>query len=240
MVQLKYFGDSRDYFKYDLIKSLITKTSLKNYVFVPMLTEHRPDNEGNKSPHYTRGKSRELLTFISAHKDKSLRHWETWLSPCLNSYKTIEPIDETFFNDETRTEYWDLFNSILGSRQSMIFVDPDTGLETGPRSYMKKAGLEKYILNNELGVLISKLKPTSALMIYQQLQHDSHKHLTDIQKKLKQVKAIDSHVLVSAYKEGDLAFIIIAKRASINAELIDALKEYHSESIDPNKSLHLL
>lgn len=38
MVQLKYFGDSRDYFKYDLITTLVQHTSLDNYLFVPMLT----------------------------------------------------------------------------------------------------------------------------------------------------------------------------------------------------------
>lgn len=47
MVQLKYFGDDRDYFKYDLITSLVSDTTLRHYVFVPMLTEHRHDNEGN-------------------------------------------------------------------------------------------------------------------------------------------------------------------------------------------------
>lgn len=50
MVQLKYFGDSRDYFKYDLISSILEGMKIADYVFIPMLTNHRIDNEGNKTP----------------------------------------------------------------------------------------------------------------------------------------------------------------------------------------------
>ena len=44
MVQLKYFGDSRDYFKYDLMTSILEEMMLESYVFIPMLTNHRDDN----------------------------------------------------------------------------------------------------------------------------------------------------------------------------------------------------
>ena len=41
MVQLKYFGDNRDFFKYDLITVVLEHTSLSHYVFIPMLIAHR-------------------------------------------------------------------------------------------------------------------------------------------------------------------------------------------------------
>lgn len=43
MVQLKYFGDSRDYFKYDLLASVLEEMNFGSYVFIPMLTNHRDD-----------------------------------------------------------------------------------------------------------------------------------------------------------------------------------------------------
>jgi hypothetical protein len=61
MVQLKYFGDNRDFFKYDLITAVFKHPSMRHYVFVPMLTEHRHDNEGKKPPRNRGDKSDALL-----------------------------------------------------------------------------------------------------------------------------------------------------------------------------------
>ena len=105
MVQLKYFGDDRDYFKYDLISSVLSRSSLRHYVFVPMLTEHRHDHEGKKPPRNRGDKSDDLLEFISSRNGKSLKHWEDWFDRYVDSYKTLEPVDETFFSDQAREVY---------------------------------------------------------------------------------------------------------------------------------------
>jgi hypothetical protein len=73
MVQLKYFGDSRDFFKYDLIKAVFERSSLCHYVFVPMLTEHRHDNEGKNPPRNRGDKSNDLFAFITLHSTRALR-----------------------------------------------------------------------------------------------------------------------------------------------------------------------
>ena len=107
MVQLKYFGDSRDYFKYDLITSIIELLKIQTYVFVPMLTRHREDREGEKPPRNKDGKSKKLLYFIEGCKtSKDLNHWETWLNSHVRKYKTVKPVNETFFEDSKRSTYW--------------------------------------------------------------------------------------------------------------------------------------
>ena len=113
MVQLKYFGDSRDYFKYDLITHLLRQGLFSTYVFVPMLTNHRIDGEGNKLPKYVEGKSRDLLSFIDACHSKDLDHWEKWLKSYVTAYKTIQPVNETFIRDGARPAYWRLFAGLL-------------------------------------------------------------------------------------------------------------------------------
>ena len=72
MVQLKYFGDSRDYFKYDLITSVLKDMKIENYIFIPMLTNHRVNNEGKKTPQKIGGKSDDLLLFIRSCGSKCL------------------------------------------------------------------------------------------------------------------------------------------------------------------------
>lgn len=102
MVQLKYFGDGRDYFKYDLIKNVFEKTTLRHYVFVPMLTGHREDNEGKVAPNNRGDKPQELLDFMASCQNKSLKHWQSWILNYARSYATAEPVDLTFFSGERR------------------------------------------------------------------------------------------------------------------------------------------
>jgi hypothetical protein len=238
MVQLKYFGDGRDFFKYDLITSIFEHSALRHYVFVPMLTEHRHDGEGNTRPHNRGDKSDELREFMRRCQCKSLKHWATWLSRYVESYATIEPVDETFFSDQTRDEYWMRFRPIIGQTEALVFVDPDTGLETGKPSYLRDAGREKYILNYELRSLIGEVDPSSVLMIYQHLTRDRRKHATSVDKKLEQVQRADRTALACAYREGDLAFLFVSKTRELHDVIKGIIEGYYAISNHTCKSLH--
>lgn len=238
MVQLKYFGDSRDYFKYDLITHLLVSGLVSNYAFVPMLTNHRVDGEGNKIPKYIHGKSKELLSFIGRCDSKSLEHWETWLKPHVGSYVTVQPVNEVFFEDGARNKYWESFDAALRTKNALIFVDPDTGLETGKPSYLRKMGREKYILNDELGKLSRSLDSSSVLMIYQHLPNNKHIHEESVCKKIKQAAEASGCSSVLAYREDDLAFLFILKSKTLFLELSNQLESYHGNSGHVYKSMH--
>ena len=238
MVQLKYFGDSRDYFKYDLITYLLQNGITSNYVFVPMLTNHRLDGEGNKTPKYVEGKSQKLLSFIDSCGSKDLEHWEQWLKPYVESYITVRPVNKVFFKDNDRTKYWQTFDAILKTKNALIFIDPDTGLETGKPSYLRKMGREKYILNSELENIYQILHETSVLMIYQHLPNNKHIHKKSVQKKLKQASDASGCCRVLAYREDDLAFLFMAKNDAIHSRLCKLLCHYHENSGHVYKSMH--
>jgi len=238
MVQLKYFGDSRDYFKYDLITYLLKSGVVSNYVFIPMLTNHRVDGEGNKTPKYVEGKSSELLSFIDKCHTKDLSHWERCLSPHANSYVTVQPVNEVFFSDSARESYWQRFESVSKEKNALIFLDPDTGLETGDRQYQEKMGREKYILDSELFRLAKHLDDASVLMIYQHLPRDSSRHETGALKKLNQAIRKTNCKLAMAYREDDLAFVFIVKDSSTYATLGRLLEGYRENSGHGSKSIH--
>ncbi len=238
MVQLKCFGDSRDYFKYDLITHLLKSRVVSNYAFIPMLTNHRVDGEGNKTPKHIGGKSKELLSFIDRCDSKDLKHWECWLKPHIESYVTIHPVNEVFFEDEAREKYWESFDAVITTKNALIFVDPDTGLETGNPSYLKKRGIEKYILNEELRKLVYALDSSSVLMIYQHLPNNKHKHEESVLKKIKQAIKASRCSSVLAYREDNLAFLFISKSEAIFSELCKLLESYHENSGHVYKSMH--
>jgi hypothetical protein len=238
MVQLKYFGDSRDYFKYDLITHLLKSGVVSNYAFVPMLTNHRVDDEGNKTPKHIDGKSTELLSFIGRCGSKNLGHWEAWLKPLVGSYVTVQPVNDVFFEDGARNKYWESFDAVLRTKNALIFVDPDTGLETGKPSYLRMMGRKKYILNTELAKLSKSLDGSSVLMIYQHLPNNKHIHEESVNKKIKQAIEASGYSSVLAYREDDLAFLFIVKSEVLFSELCNQLEGYHGNSGHVYKSMH--
>ncbi len=239
MVQLKYFGDDRDFFKYDLITFILKKSRLSNYVFIPMLTEHRNDNEGQKTPADKNDRSHELLQFMLGCPSKSLKHWENWISHFADQYLTVEPVDSTYFHDSSRMAYWEKFNTMLPTKNALIFIDPDTGLETGSPAYQKRQGREKYLINNELSQLVHRMDNTSVLMIYQHLSRNSNDHDAGVQKKISQViGAAREDVLVCAYRENDLSFLFVMKMQEQYKEVFRILNGYHEKSTSAYKSIY--
>lgn len=238
MVQLKYFGDSRDYFKYDLISSVLQGMGIYNYVFVPMLTDHRDDNEGNKLPKHMEGKSALLYSFINNCRSKDLNHWEKWFCKIGINYKTVQPVNDAYFRDENRSNYWKAFSKHLQREDALVFIDPDTGLESGSPSYLRKMGREKYILNNEIALLYTLLDARSVLMIYQHLPMNKHIHEDAVKKKVEQLQAKSGGGLACAYREDDLAFIFIAKELNLFRRLHKTLDDYHSSSQHLRKTLY--
>jgi hypothetical protein len=237
MVQLKYFGDCRDFFKYDLITAILENHGIKNYVFVPMLTKHRIDREGEKSPKMIRGKSEALLAFIRNCRSKDLCHWEQWMAQFVENYRTLPPVNGFFFDHENRAEYWIAFKEHLKTKDALIFLDPDTGLERS--SFIRSSEREKYILNGEISLLHNHLDPSSILMIYQHLQNNKRLHESDVIRKLEQLKASHENARVCGYREDDLVFLFLSKDENVFRPLCDTLRDYCLKSGHERKSLHL-
>jgi alkylated DNA nucleotide flippase Atl1 len=238
MVQLKYFGDSRDFFKYDLISFVLSKNIFSSYCFVPMLTEHRNDREGDKTPKPSPCKSSKLLSYIKKWKNSDLNHWERWLKQFISVYRTIQPINKTLFTDLGRTKYWEKFKEILASDNALVFFDPDTGLQAGRTSYIDKPDKEKYILNEDLFNLFLNLSNSSMYIFYQHLQWNTKKHVEDIERKTKVLESSDPRLLIAIYYENDLAFVFATKNIFIYDKINKALDDYHSKSTIIHRGVH--
>ncbi len=238
MVQLKYFGDDRDYFKYDLISFLLSKKIFSSYCFIPMLTEHRIDREGDIIPKSTPCKSVELLNYIKSHKKPDLNHWERWLNQFVSDYKTIAPVNTTYFTDQNRTKYWDKYEDIISSDNALIFFDPDTGLQAGRKSYIKKTDKEKYILNIDLPCLLEMLSDSSMYIIYQHLQRNRHRHSDDIKRKIRALENSITKLYAVIYYENDLAFVFICKNSTMLSMTKQTLAEYDSRSTINHRGFH--
>lgn len=238
MVQLKYYGDDRDYFKYDLISFVLEECDFDSYGFVPMLTEHRYDNEGNIVPTPSSCKSQELLNFICSHSKPDLNNWEIWLKRYVLSYTTVQPVNSTYFGNGNRNAYWSKFNHVISMPESLVFFDPDTGLQAGRKSPIKKEEYEKYILNDEMPDILNQLSETSVFVIYQHLQFNSKKRESDVERKIEVISNMAAGVKVSAYREKDLAFLFISKSRDVEERIRLALEKYLSQSTVNPRGIH--
>lgn len=246
MVQMAYFGDDRDFFKHDLISWIVKKDSfLPNLVYVPTLTHPRNSKEGNVPLKNKLGRSEELHKFIKNLKtlidnnkeQKSLKHWQGWYKPRVANYHTLEPVDEIFFTHEQRSTYWEKFQNLLSEKNSLVFVDPDTGLETRDENYMRRQGFDKYLLNKDLRHLYDKLHDSSVLMIYQHLPNNANQHVQQAEGRVKQLIEVCGQQLAIAYREHDLAFLFIVKTDEVFEKLQACLQAYHDKSRHEHRTL---
>jgi hypothetical protein len=235
MVQLKYYGDSRDYFKYDLISFVLSNDIFISYCFVPMLTNNRFDNEGGKKLKHSVCKSTNLYNFINNNKNPDLNHWEKWLKQFVPVYKTIQPVNSTYFTDQNRSKYWELNREILVLKNALIFLDPDTGIQAGRKTIIGSTDREKYILNEDLVCLLGYLSDSSMYVIYQHLQRNRNKHIQDIERKLTAFCNFDPEVFVRIYFEDDLAFLFATKNFVIYSKVKTIIDEYCSRSTIKHK-----
>ena len=135
----QYFGDTRDLFTYDLAIELLLTTPLKRYTFIPMLTPDDNPKEGQRTNFHRRHAGymrKDLVDFLQrcvSRGERDIRKLEEFFDHLnRNIYgKRIELYihrPEEFFDNSSREEYFSSIPSTM-LRDSLVFLDPDNGLE---------------------------------------------------------------------------------------------------------------
>jgi hypothetical protein len=154
-----FFGDPHDLFKYDLIFTIMDQmeNDLSLFTFIPMLTKnHRPKNKDIAGT-----KNHELWAlFNTLLGDGAVEGYFEGIRQYFTSggFRTIVS-NKPIFSNSTRKEYFDVVCSHLLTN-SLIFLDPDTGLK-------EDGATEKHLRYSELRDLFTELDDNSILMIYQ-------------------------------------------------------------------------
>ncbi len=152
----QFFGDHHDIFKYDLIFTIMDrmKSDLSSFTFIPMLTRNRPP------------KNKEMVGTDNIQLWNTLfgdgaaqEYFERIRQYFVSAGFRTTVFNADFFSHSHRKEYFDFIRSQL-PMNSLIFLDPDTGLkETGTT--------EKHLRYSELKNLYREMDDNSILMVYQ-------------------------------------------------------------------------
>ena len=133
--------------------------------------------------------------------------------------------DSEDFVDATRQEYFDGIPTDWLAR-AVVFVDPDIGLETGTRGYMRGNGAEKYLLYEELRAIAARATDDSVIVIYQHLQRNASLRGGDIACRIRDLTAHLSTSFVWALQWDDLAFLVSVRHHAFAIVVERVLKEH--------------
>ncbi len=216
----QYFGDNRDLFNYDLVMQIMRAGLVDHFTFIPMLT--KPDNtkHGGKTDR-TKAKAgtknKELMNFL----DKCVREGRRNIKE-LEGFFQKEAIRMTiyakdkYFTREHRQEYFKQIGDGL-LRKSLIFVDPDKGLEV-------KNSTEQHILYSEVKDLYRRMDKSSVLMIAQFFPRQPRQEYLNWRcEELKEKITSDWPICID---DGDIIFFFLTKNQTLEESLIKVIKVY--------------
>lgn len=218
----QYFGDTRDLFKYDLIKHILgNMDGTQRFTYVPMLTEDKPKNREGKPG----SKNQELVVFLDKYKDKKRKKFTV-----IRKYFESQGIEVDIYNYK-KSKYFckeiraDYFKNIPEEYQinPLIFIDPDTGLK--PDSSKEK---EQYLLYDEVKLLYDHMAKNSILMIYQHFPRDRNctqylpKGRADKLEKMCKIRPL--HI-----SDNNIFFLFLTKTNGLEGLLKNTLKAYQEK-----------
>jgi hypothetical protein len=216
----QYFGDVRDLFKYDLIQSIIKETdSINRILYIPMLTKNDERKDGNKID-YNKAKAgthnEDLVKFLCNCVKSDRRNITE-----LKFYFQLKGIEIDIYNESffqrNRKSYFSGIKELFSS--SLIFVDPDKGLEI-------KRSNEMHLLYDEAQFIYNRMDKNSILMIYQHFPRKDHiKYLCGRAKELKK-RMGDLPIYIS---DNEIIFFFLTKNHELKNQLERIMNMYKRE-----------
>ena len=154
----QFFGDYHDPFKYDLIFTIMDrmKNDLSSFTFIPMLTKNHPpknkDITGIANPQLWGIFNTLFGDGATKGYFEGIRHY------FISGGFPVKIFDKSFFSHSHREEYFDFIKERL-PKNSLIFLDPDTGLK-------EDNATEKHLRYSELRNLFFEMDDNSIMLVY--------------------------------------------------------------------------
>jgi alkylated DNA nucleotide flippase Atl1 len=225
-VKNQYFGDRRDFCKLELLLDLAECQQHPRLLLIPMLTPNDGSTEGSVT-RYECGARRRVLfdSFRVAIEsgNRDIRSLREVLPQCGVHFLPYR--DAEFFDNTTRQAYFDGVPSEWLAN-SVVFVDPDIGLETGTTGYMRGNGLEKYLFYGEVSRVAARATDDSILVVYQHLQRDASRRAADVERRLRELSAHAGTRFVWAIQWADLAFLVAVRERTISERVRERLRQH--------------
>lgn len=219
-MKTQYFGDNKDLFNYDLIQEILSAGMVEHLTFVPMLT---PDDNKGYGKKYDRSRARagfkntDLMSFLDEcikEGQRDIGQLEGYLARH-HTRMTLYATD-AYFTHRNRKQYFaGIGDGLL--RKSLVFVDPDNGLE------VKNPGKE-HVLFSEVKDLYERMDRSSILMLAQHFPRmNQMEYMNSRSTELKEKVSGDFPVCID---NGEVIFFFLTKDHELEHRLIGVVGEY--------------
>jgi hypothetical protein len=223
-----FFGDARDLFKFDLVRHIMKAfPDLTSFTFVPMLTEEEPATGKKKTRAKDLGLAQktgragtqnfELMEAMGRLQEigDDLEYFHGVQSYFKKENILVDVLYKDTFSHEHRVNY---FNKMFENFpvNSLIFLDPDTGLEV-------KNPTQRHLLFDEVKKIFDCMDHQSVLMIYQHLPRVTR--VGYIQKRCRELAAL-THSQPETITDNEIVFFILTKNPQFKTRLCAVLGDY--------------
>ncbi len=223
-----FFGDARDLFKFDLVRHIMKAfPDLANFTFIPMLTEEESKTGRKKTAKKDLGLAqkkgrpgtgnRELMEDMGRLQeiDDDLEYFHGIQSYFKKENIIVDILHRDTFSHEHRVNYFvKVFENF--PKNSLIFLDPDTGLEV-------KNPTQRHLLYDEVKKIFDRMDHQSVLMIYQHLPRVIREGY--IKKRCRELGTI-THSRPETITDNEIVFFILAKNPQHKTRLCAVLGDY--------------
>jgi hypothetical protein len=220
----QYFGDKRDYFKYDLMIFLAQMLpGIQRFTFIPMLTCNDGLGHGGKTNFAQAGGKPALYMFLQKcvnEQRRSVAQLRTFFAEHRFKFEYCHYHDKLRFAHQKRESY---FEGIPGDflQHTVILVDPDNGLE------VKAVGPSKghrYIRYDEVNNIYLRMSESSIFVIFQffpRIQRQPY-----LRRRFQELHSALQCPFPIAISDNEIAFIILAKSNERRTRVLQLLKDY--------------
>lgn len=224
----KHFGDVRDLFKFDLVRHIMKSMSgLTSFTFIPMLTEinaktatdsrTKKDMETAVKAGKAGSQNSNLLQQVSRLQEinSDLEYVQS-----LHSYFTNENIlmdilhPHTFTHNERERYFQGVFANF--PKKSLIFLDPDIGLEESKPD-------QRHLLFDEVKMIYDHLDVNSILLIYQHFPRKVHENY--IRQRCSQLSELTGSSPLTI-TDNEIIFFVCTKSPGMRERLELVLEKY--------------
>jgi hypothetical protein len=224
----QFFGDTRDLFKYDVVRHMMKALlAFDSFTFIPMLTQDSGAAKRKKSGVKNLEKAIKAGRAGSQNKDL-LEHMERLqeIDSDLEYFQTIgayfkkenilvDLLHKHPFSHEERSQYFDNVIARL-PKKSLIFLDPDVGLEESKPS-------NKHLLFDEVKKIYDTMDMKSVLMIYQHFPREKHEGY--VRRRCTELHDLTGSCPISI-TDNEIVFFVMVKHEKLRENIEDTLALY--------------
>jgi hypothetical protein len=180
----KFFGNSLDLFKYDMLTHILTQSEQLSLFYISMITQPLPKERNSKYVTYELGRDNEPLfklmrkEFDKEYSDISLI--KKYFVKRGIHLSMLNPDDAAidhaiYFSEKNRKEYFE--HAIQHYRnlvnQTLVYIDPDVGSDIGIKRRFR-SNKNMYVRKQELIKIKQNLRPQDFMGYFQHLGNSNY------------------------------------------------------------------